>query len=83
MSNIDTSPAIPPAAYNIDETCAVIGLGRDAIYRAIRQGKLRMRKFGKRSLILRTDIDEFLQALPVGCAQGNPVKRRSGEGTAT
>jgi excisionase family DNA binding protein len=63
MSNTDTNP-IQPAAYSINEAADVIGLGRDGIYRAISEGRLRARKFGKRTLILRTDAEAFLQALP-------------------
>jgi excisionase family DNA binding protein len=65
MTTIDSNAAaIPPAAYSINEACEVIGLGRDGVYRAISEGKLRARKFGKRTLILRGDLDAFLQALP-------------------
>jgi len=51
-------------ALTIDEVSARIGIGRDGVYRAINEGQLRARKFGKRTLILATDLDAFLEALP-------------------
>jgi len=51
-------------ALAIDEVSARIGIGRDGVYRAINEGQLRARKFGKRTLILATDLDAFLEALP-------------------
>jgi excisionase family DNA binding protein len=52
------------AAYTITETCGLIGLGRDSIYAAIRDGRLVARKFGHRTLITDDDLREFLAALP-------------------
>jgi excisionase family DNA binding protein len=52
------------AAYTIEETCALTGLGRDGIYKAINEHRLRARKFGKRTLITHTDLYGFLESLP-------------------
>jgi excisionase family DNA binding protein len=51
-------------AYSVKEFCAETGLGRDNAYLAIRQGKLRARKFGKRTLITADDVRCFLDGLP-------------------
>jgi excisionase family DNA binding protein len=51
-------------AYSIAEVMARVGLGRDAIYRAIKDGDLIARKRGKRTLILADDLKEFLHSLP-------------------
>jgi excisionase family DNA binding protein len=51
-------------AHSINEAAALIGIGRDGVYRAINEGKLVARKFGKRTIILDNDLREFLGALP-------------------
>jgi excisionase family DNA binding protein len=50
---------------SIAEACAMAGIGRTKIYRAISDGTLKARKFGKRTLILRDDLREFLSSLPL------------------
>jgi excisionase family DNA binding protein len=55
-------------AHSITETCALLGLGRDSIYAAIRDGRLVARKFGKRTVIVDDDLRQFLSELPrAGC----------------
>jgi len=51
-------------ALSIAEAGAIAGLGRTKIYQAISEGKLRARKCGKRTLVLRDDLREFLASLP-------------------
>jgi excisionase family DNA binding protein len=51
-------------AYSIPQVMARLGLGRDGVYRAINEGKLPARKFGKRTLITERDIQRFLDSLP-------------------
>ena len=50
---------------SIIEACDIAGIGRTALYQAISQAQLRARKVGKRTLVLRTDLQEFFSALPV------------------
>ena len=47
------------------EACSIARIGRTKIYEAIATGSLKARKFGKRTIILRTDLQDFLSALPV------------------
>ena len=54
-------------ALSISETCAVTGLGRTKLYEAISSGRLTARKFGKRTLILKSDLLAFLSSLPLAC----------------
>jgi excisionase family DNA binding protein len=51
-------------AHTIAETCALIGLGRDTVYTAIRDGRLVARKLGRRTLITDDDLRQFLAGLP-------------------
>jgi len=52
------------AAHTVLEACALLGLGRDALYSAIRDGSLVARKLGRRTLISDDDLKRFLDALP-------------------
>jgi excisionase family DNA binding protein len=51
-------------AFSINETIAMTGIGRDGVYRAIREGRLTARKLGRRTLITERDLQAFLEALP-------------------
>jgi excisionase family DNA binding protein len=57
---------IPPQreALSIAEAGAAAGIGRTKVYEAIAEGKLQVRKCGKRTLVLRDDLREFLTSLP-------------------
>jgi excisionase family DNA binding protein len=58
------SPATECAAYSIPEVMARVGVGRDKLYCLIREGKLPARKLGRKTLILASDLEAFLEALP-------------------
>jgi hypothetical protein len=51
-------------AATINEAVEISGLSRSALYRAVGEGKLTLRKNGKRSLILVSELQAFLQSLP-------------------
>jgi len=51
-------------AYSVPETMCVLGLCRDSIYRLIREGRLPARKIGRRTVVLESDLQAFLEALP-------------------
>ena len=50
--------------YTIAEFAELSGLGRTKIFEAIRDKKLRAKKFGRRTIILEEDANEFLNSLP-------------------
>jgi excisionase family DNA binding protein len=50
---------------SVPEACRVAGIGRTKIYEAISAGSLKARKLGKRTLVLRADLQQFLSDLPV------------------
>ena len=61
-----SSPSIERTeGLSLPEACRVAGIGRTKIYEAIGNGHLTARKCGKRTIILRTDLERFLTALPV------------------
>ena len=61
--DMDT-PAIDRAAYSVPEALSKLGIGRDKLYKVIREGLLPARKLGRRTLILASDLEAFLQSLP-------------------
>jgi excisionase family DNA binding protein len=50
--------------YTIDELPNVTGLGRTRLYELINSGELPARKAGRRTLVLREDVEAFLRGLP-------------------
>ena len=51
-------------AFSVDEAAMRAGLGRDALYAAIRAGNLEARKFGRRTLVTSDALRRFLDSLP-------------------
>ena len=51
-------------AYSVEEFCALSGLGRSFLYEAIRNGDLKARKAGRRTLILSAEAQRYLDTLP-------------------
>ena len=51
-------------ALSIEEVQKISGLGRTKVYQLINSGSLIARKSGKRTLILRSDLEAFLTNLP-------------------
>ena len=54
----------PQLGFSIKEAVLASGIGRDMIYAAIRGGQLKARKVGRRTLILRADLEAYLHDLP-------------------
>jgi excisionase family DNA binding protein len=55
---------IEKMAFSIDEAGIRAGLGRDAIYSAIKSGQLEARKAGRRTLVTKDALQRFLERLP-------------------
>lgn len=43
--------SLEPLAYSIADACALTSLGRTRLYQLINEGKLQVRKIGKRTLV--------------------------------
>lgn len=50
-------------ALSIQEVQSATGLGRTKIYQLAKSGELKARKIGKRTIILRDDLEAFLNSL--------------------
>ena len=55
---------VPTIAYTVDEACDIACIGRTAIYKAISTGELVARKYGRKTLILASDLHRFIEGLP-------------------
>ncbi|EDL47679.1 hypothetical protein ED21_22378 [Erythrobacter sp. SD-21] len=46
---------------SINEATAILGIGRSSVYRMTTEGTLETRKIGRRTLILRSDLEAILE----------------------
>jgi excisionase family DNA binding protein len=60
-----TPGATERIAYSVDEVAVRAGIGRDAVYDAIREKRLIARKWGRRAVITDVDLRAFLESLPL------------------
>ena len=57
-------PAAERLAYSVDEAARLTGLSRDLLYDQMRQGHLTYLKVGRRRLITRQHLEQFLGITP-------------------
>ena len=57
-------PTMEKLGLTVPEAAALSSLGQTSIYKAIKEGRLRIRKYGTRTIITRTDLASFLENLP-------------------
>ncbi len=72
----------PPAerlAYSVDEAAQLTGLSRDLLYDEMRRGHLHYVKVGRRRLITRQDLEQFLGITP---RSSSPAGVTAGEAKA-
>ncbi|ADJ23543.1 DNA binding domain protein, excisionase family [Hyphomicrobium denitrificans ATCC 51888] len=60
-----TNSPVRRAAFTIDETVVMTGVGRDLIYEAIKSGRLVARKLGRRTIIPADALEKFIAHLPL------------------
>jgi len=59
-----TSNQPDPVAFSIIDAARAAGVGRSTIYENINSGALKARKAGRRTLILRADLQAWLDSFP-------------------
>lgn len=52
-----------PQAVSISQAQAIIGLGKTKIYELLKNGEIRAVKCGNRTLILKSELQDFLENL--------------------
>ena len=51
-------------ALSIAQAAKLLGVGRSTFYEIVKSGHIPVRKLGRRSLVLRSDVDTYLTGLP-------------------
>jgi len=62
MKYFQTTDTLQPISYSINNAIAVTGLSRAGIYKAMREGTLPFKKFGKRTMILAEDLHKYIHS---------------------
>lgn len=57
-------------SYNVEEACAVTGLNRNALYRAIAANAIKTFKVGKRRMVSARALREFIESLEKEASSG-------------
>ncbi|MGE8450164.1 MAG: helix-turn-helix domain-containing protein [Pseudomonadales bacterium] len=60
--NQTNQPAPERLSYTVDEACAVTGLNRNAMYRAMTLGQISTFKVGRRRMVSTRALREFIDA---------------------
>jgi excisionase family DNA binding protein len=85
-TQIATDSAPLPARgpiVSIREACAIAGIGRTSLYKAIRAGELRAIKVGRRTFLLRDDIGRWLEGMPAITPQRGLTSKTASEPSVT
>lgn len=53
-----------PAAFDTLQAARYVGIGKTMLFDEIKAGRIPTRKIGRRTLILRSDLDAWLAAIP-------------------
>jgi excisionase family DNA binding protein len=73
----DAISANQKLAYQIPEACEAAGVCRSKLYQLIKSGQLPVRKLGKRTLILASDLKQLVESLPLGGGTARtPIKQK-------
>jgi excisionase family DNA binding protein len=67
--HLTTEVPLPPPgrmSVSLEEAAALTGLCVNSIRRAVKDEQLEVHRFGARVIVRRTDLDNFLKALPKG-----------------
>lgn len=67
-SNYPASKESHRLAYSVPEVAEMLGLGTTSIYELLREQKLIGVKNGRRTLIRKSDLENYLENLPKYCS---------------
>ena len=65
MAQTRTHIPVERLAYSIKEVADAAGCGRDKVYDAIRNGRLRAHKWGSRTIVPADEARRFIDSLPL------------------
>jgi excisionase family DNA binding protein len=63
------------ATYNVDEVAALLGLGRNTVYAAVKRREIPAIRIGRRLVIPRLALDNLLQCKFNGIEPGPEAKK--------
>ncbi len=63
-------PKIPKRLYEVQEVITITSLGRTSIYKAIGEGLLVAKKYGKKTLVTAESLESFIASLPTKSTVG-------------
>ena len=59
----ETLPLGSPVTVSVEEAAMLLGIGRTVAYRLVQSGDLRSVKIGRRRLVVRISIEEYVTRL--------------------
>ncbi|WP_426025261.1 hypothetical protein [Brevundimonas sp. TSRC1-1] len=72
-----------PTAFSVRQFCEMHAIGRTTFYEEVKYGRLRIRKLGKRTLVLREEAERWISALPSPEGRFSPLKPRRAANTGS
>jgi excisionase family DNA binding protein len=64
-------------AFSVNELVCEIGIGKTKIYEEMRNGRIRARKSGRRTIVPASEVERYLRSLPL---RFDPSLRARAEG---
>ena len=71
-----------PALFSPEDAAVYLAMSRTGVYALIKQGRLQARRFGKRTLIERAELDRFVATLALAAMAEPAALRRAREADA-
>jgi|HubBroStandDraft_1064217.scaffolds.fasta_scaffold3706004_1 excisionase family DNA binding protein len=64
MKNKPPHDAADQRALSVKEACEYISLGRTSFYKFVKSGQIPARKWGRRTIVLLSELEQALKSLP-------------------
>jgi excisionase family DNA binding protein len=65
MSHMPPRKGAGTIALSVGEACELSSLGRTTFYQLLKSKKITARKVGRRTIVLRSEVEKELESLPV------------------